>query len=60
MQDVIVAFAKTGNPVTAEAKIPRYDPKKEQRLVFGDAGVTVETLNPKQIDFIEAHTTRRN
>ncbi len=37
MQDVMVAFAKTGNPATAEAKIPRYNPKREQRLMFGDA-----------------------
>ena len=55
MQDVLVGFARTGNPVTAEAKIPRYDPKHEQRLVFGDDGLTVETLNPKQIDFVERH-----
>ena len=55
MQDVIVAFARTGNPVTAEAKIPRYDPKHEQRLIFGDTGLTVETLNEKQVDFIETH-----
>jgi len=60
MQDVVVAFAKTGSPVTAEAKIPRYDPKREQRLVFGDTGLTVESLNPKQVDFIENHPQRRN
>ncbi len=60
MQDVVVAFARTGNPVTAEAKIPRYDLKREQRLVFGDAGLTIETLNPKQVDFIENHPQRRN
>jgi para-nitrobenzyl esterase len=55
MQDVIVAFARTGNPATAEAKIPRYDPRHEQRLLFGDAGLTVETLNQKQVAFIQAH-----
>ncbi len=55
MQDVVVAFAKTGNPVTADAKIPRYDPRHEQRLVWGDNGATVETLNEKQLDFIETH-----
>jgi para-nitrobenzyl esterase len=58
MQDVIVAFAKTGNPATAEAKVPRYDPKHEQRLVFGDAVPMVETLNEKQVDFIEAHAPK--
>ncbi len=60
MQDVVVAFARTGNPVTAESKIPRYDPKREQRLVFGDAGTTIETLNRKQVDFIETHPAKKN
>ena len=55
MQDVLVAFARTGNPNTAEVKIPRYDPRHEQRLVFGDNGTRVESLNEKQIDFIETH-----
>ncbi len=59
MQDVVVAFARTGNPVTAETKIPRYDPKHEQRLVFGDSGVTVETFNEKQVDFIETHPSKK-
>jgi para-nitrobenzyl esterase len=58
MMDVVVAFAKTGSPVTAEAKIPRYNPKREQRLVFGDA-ITIETLDPRQVDFIQTHTPRR-
>jgi para-nitrobenzyl esterase len=60
MQDVIVAFARTGSPATAEAKIPRYNPKREQRLVFGDTGLTIETLNEKQVDFIENHPPKRN
>jgi para-nitrobenzyl esterase len=60
MQDVIVAFAKTGNPATAEAKIPLYNPKHEQRLIFGDDGPTVETLNEKQVDFIERHPYKFN
>ena len=60
MQDVVVAFARSGNPVTADAKIPRYNPKREQRLVFGDSGLTVETLNARQVDFIENHPPKRN
>lgn len=60
MQDVIVAFARTGNPSTAEVKIPLYNPKHEQRLVFGDHGTQVETLNEKQIDFIESHPPKNN
>lgn len=55
MQDVLVAFARTGSPVTAEAKVPRYNPRREQRLVFGDDGLVVETLNSKQVDFIQTH-----
>ena len=31
--------------------MPRYDPRHEQRLVFGDNGPTVETLNHKQVEF---------
>jgi len=60
MQDVVVAFAKSGDPATAEAKIPRYNPRREQRLVFGDVGLAVETLNQKQVDFIENHPPKRN
>jgi para-nitrobenzyl esterase len=55
MQDVVVAFARSGNPNTAEVKVPRYDPRHEQRLVFGDTGNRVETLNKSQVDFIQAH-----
>jgi para-nitrobenzyl esterase len=55
MSDVVVAFARTGNPATAAAPIPLYNPKHEQRLVWGDDGYTIETLNEKQVDFIETH-----
>ena len=58
MMDVVVAFAKTGNPATADAKIPRYNPRREQRLVFAES-ITIETLNPRQVDFIESHPARR-
>jgi para-nitrobenzyl esterase len=60
MQDVLVAFARTGNPSTAQVRIPRYDPKREQRLVFGDNGTRAERLNEKQIDFIESHSSASN
>ncbi len=58
MMDVVVAFAKTGNPATAEAKIPRYNPKREQRLIFANP-ITIETLDPRQVEFIQTHTPRR-
>ena len=58
MMDVVVAFARTGNPATADAKIPRYNSRREQRLIFGDS-IAIETLNPRQVDFIQTHATRR-
>jgi para-nitrobenzyl esterase len=51
MQDVIVAFARTGNPNTPAVKFVRYDPKNEQRTVFGDT-ITVEKLNTPGMDFL--------
>ena len=55
MQDVIVAFARTGNPSTAAVKFPRYDPRAERRVVFGDS-IFVETLNTPGVEFIRAHS----
>jgi para-nitrobenzyl esterase len=51
MQDVVVAFAKTGNPSTAAVNFPRYNPANEMRVDFGDK-ITVEKLNTKALDFI--------
>ncbi len=51
MQNVIVAYAKTGDPSTAEVKVARFDPKNEQRTEFGDT-VTVQKLNTKGLDFM--------
>lgn len=55
MQNMLVAFAKTGNPATADLAVPRFDPHHEQRLVFGPDGNRVETLNEQQVAFIAAH-----
>jgi para-nitrobenzyl esterase len=54
MQDVIVAFARTGNPNTPAVKFVRYDPKDEQRTVFGDA-IRTEKLNTRGMDFLLAN-----
>lgn len=51
MQNVIVAYARTGDPNTADVKIARYDPRKEQRTEFGDK-ITIQTLNTKGLDFM--------
>ena len=58
MMDVVAAFAKTGDPSTADAKIPRYNPKREQRLIFANP-IVIETLNRRQVDFMQAHMPRR-
>jgi para-nitrobenzyl esterase len=54
MQDVIVAFARTGNPNTPAVKFVRYDPKDEQRTVFGDT-IRTEKLNTRGMDFLLAN-----
>jgi para-nitrobenzyl esterase len=54
MQNVIVAFAKTGNPKTAEVDFPKYDPNNEMRIVFGDT-ISVQTLNTPGLDFLQTH-----
>jgi para-nitrobenzyl esterase len=54
MQDVIVTFARTGNPNTPAVKFVRYDPKNEQLTDFGDT-ITLERLNSRGIDFLLTH-----
>ena len=54
MQDVIVEFAKSGNPNTSKAKFTAYDPANEERAVFGDR-ITTEKLDSKLMDFLLAH-----
>jgi para-nitrobenzyl esterase len=56
MMDTLIAFATTGNPNTAEVKIPRYDPGNEQRVVYGDK-IWIEKLNTAQLEFLRAHPT---
>jgi para-nitrobenzyl esterase len=53
MQDVVVAFATSGNPSTKAAQFTRYSPDNETRVDFGDA-IKVEKLNTKGMDFLEA------
>ena len=54
MQDVIVAFAKTGSPSTSTTKFTAYDPANELRTNFGDK-ITTENLDSKVMDFLLAH-----
>ena len=52
MQDVVVAFATTGNPSTAATPFTRYAQGNETRVDFGDS-VQVEKLNTRGMDFLE-------
>lgn len=54
MQDVVVAFAKTGNPSTRVVQFTRYDPANEMRMNFGDK-IANEKLYTKGMDFLEAN-----
>jgi len=54
MQDVIVEFAKTGNPSTSTVKFTAYDPANEIRVTFGDK-IRAEKLDSKLMDFLLAY-----
>lgn len=51
MSDVVIAFARTGNPSTPAVTMVRYQPGHEQLVDFGDV-ITVVTLDSKALDFI--------
>jgi para-nitrobenzyl esterase len=51
MQNVVVAYARTGDPNTPDVKFVKYDPKAERRTDFGDT-IRVEALNTKGMDFL--------
>jgi para-nitrobenzyl esterase len=59
MQDSLIAFARTGNPNTSAVTVPRYDPKNEERVVFGDT-IYIDKLNTAQIEFLRAHAPKRD
>ncbi len=56
MQDVIVSFAKTGNPSTQAVRFVPYDPHNEMRIDFGDS-IQIEQINTKAADLIRSHST---
>ncbi|MEO8114205.1 MAG: carboxylesterase family protein, partial [Phenylobacterium sp.] len=51
MSDAIVAFAKTGDPSIPAVAWPRYDPKHEQLVEFGDS-IRVQPMNTRRLDFL--------
>lgn len=54
MQDVIVAFAKTGDPSTAEVKFIPFESARPYRTVLGN-NIHIEPLNARGIAFLIAH-----
>jgi para-nitrobenzyl esterase len=52
MQNVIIAFAKTGNPSVRGADFTPYAGDHETRVDFGDS-IKTEPLNTKGMDFLE-------
>ena len=57
MQDMLVAFAKTGNPSTGGSKWPAWTLKNDAFLDIGDHGIKVEAFNEKGMAFLAAHST---
>ncbi len=50
MSDVIVAFARTGDPGTSAVNFPKFDTRREQYVEFGDA-VRVMAFDRKRMEF---------
>lgn len=55
MQDMLIAFARTGNPSTAEVKWPAWTAKNDAFLDIGDHSIKVEAFNEKGMAFLAAH-----
>jgi para-nitrobenzyl esterase len=51
MTAVLVAFANTGNPSTADVKWPAWSAQSESYVNFGDR-IAVETVNRTRLDFM--------
>jgi para-nitrobenzyl esterase len=54
MTAALIAFAKTGNPSTAELTWPAWDAENERYVSFGDQ-ITIERINRERMDFMAAH-----
>jgi para-nitrobenzyl esterase len=52
LQEMVVSFAKTGNPRTKAIPLSRYDAAAETRVDFGDS-ITVEKMFSAGLDFID-------
>ena len=50
MSDVLVAFASTGNPTTAEVKPPKFTERTQDFIEFGDE-INARRFDVKRMDF---------
>ena len=58
MSDILVNFAKIGQPIGQGVGLVRYNPAKEQRTVLGDK-IYVEDMNSSGMDFMAANPAAR-
>jgi para-nitrobenzyl esterase len=54
MTAVLVAFAETGNPSTADVQWPAWSTQNERYINFGRT-ITLETVNRVRVDFMAKH-----
>ena len=57
MMDSLIAFARTGNPATADVKWPAWRAGDERKVIFGDR-ITIEKLDVKALDFLKANPAK--
>jgi len=58
MSDILVNFAKNGQPKGQDVRLVRYNPAKEQRTVLGDK-IYPEDMNTAGMDFMAANPAAR-
>jgi para-nitrobenzyl esterase len=58
MSDMLVNFAKSGQPAGQGVRLVRYNPAKEQRTVLGDK-IHVEDMNTRGMDFMAVNPAAR-
>ena len=54
MMSSLISFAGAGNPSTPEIPWPAYSRHQERFVLFG-AGATVESLDPRRMDWLQSH-----
>jgi carboxylesterase type B len=54
MSDMLIAFGRSGNPSTAQVKLPAWTPGNEQRVVI-DHDIHVEPLPVTAMDWLAAN-----